>query len=310
MTLQSSDTYKPTTPPFVTTCFQHANPFGCIHAYIPGATRGLTREQLMELVERGHTRCIHCARSGDLRAQIRRFPLFGIPEALFGLDTWHGAKDIPPSAENRIVLWDIGIELPHEGKVLYANATTQSDDPSTMGPRLLAQQNSHAPWPLQLAIYAPASTKKAALSLMFVMTPEEPLEPALDLAVQAVGQLHRDQLSVACVLLAAAIETSLRARLEVEYARRGVEMHERATFSHLLERARMLLEPAPGPKLVGAVSALSKSARNPAAHGQSISVSREQVCEWMVDVAVVYEWTKLAASVYPTTGTADSKLSG
>jgi hypothetical protein len=309
MSLASSDADN-LTPTGVTTCFQHKNAFGCIHPYTPSEPTGLSREQLMGLVERGRARCTYCGRDSDLRAQIRDFPVFGIPEALFGLDVWHGAKEIPPSSEHRIVWWDIGIELPHEGNVLYANTTAQSDDPSTMGPRLLAQQNSHAPWPLQLAIYAPASSKKAALSLVFVMTPEVPLEPALDLAVQAVGQLHRHQLNVACVLLAAAVETSLRTRLEAEYAARGVDLDNRTPFAQLLERARMVLEPAPGPKLVGELNALTKSARNPAAHGQPIAVTREQVSEWMVDVAVVYEWTKLATSVHVKPGPPVASRSG
>jgi hypothetical protein len=171
-----------------------------------------------------------------------------------------------------------------------------------MGPRLLAQQNSHSPWPLQLAIYAPPSETDSALSVLFVMMPEKALEPALDLAVQAVDQLHRNQLNVACVLLAAAVENALRARLAIEYGNRGIEVDDRATFAPLLERARLLLNPAPGPKLVGALQALCKRARNPAAHGRALAVTREEVSEWMVDVAVLYEWSKLADSVYRSAG--------
>jgi len=63
----------------------------------------------MSLVVRGTTACTHCGRDGDLKEPVRCFPVFGNPEALFGLDVWHGTKDIPPSTEHRIVLWDIHV---------------------------------------------------------------------------------------------------------------------------------------------------------------------------------------------------------
>ena len=179
--------------------------------------------------------------------------------------------------------------------MLYANVTPQSDGES-MGPRLLAPQNSTAAWPLQLGVYVPPSDKPSALHMVFVMTPEQPLELPLELALQAVGQFHRRQFNVASILLAASVEASLRARLEKEYVRFGVSFDDRTMFQGLLERARLLLRPAPGPKLVGNLNALAKEARNPAAHGRAVAVERNQVAEWMVDVAVVYEWTRLAGS--------------
>jgi hypothetical protein len=144
-----------------------------------------------------------------------------------------------------------------------------------------------------------ASDFAAGLSIIFVMSPKEPLELPLQLAVQAVGQFHRSQLNVACVLLLASAEAALRARLRVEHAKRGMSL-EATTFSPLLAGARLLLDPAPGPQLVGALKALCKEARNPAAHGEPVMVTKEQVCAWMVDVAVLYEWSRFASSVYPS----------
>jgi hypothetical protein len=278
--------------PIVTTCFrQHS--LGCAHA----PPLGLTRPQLMEVVTRGHTNCLQCGMETDLRGTFPRFPMFGFAEALFGLEVSRITKRIPASRETRLVQWDIGIQLPHERSVLYADQTSYVDK-NFVGPRLLAQQNSHSPWPLQLGVYAPASEVETSLEVLFVMKPTDPMEPPIDLAVQAVGQMHRGQLNVASVLLAASVEASLRTGLKKEYARRSVGLEDRAAmgFASLLERARMLLNPPPGRKLVEALNDLTRSARNPAAHGRPVELTKEQVADWMVDVAVIHEWTKHAAS--------------
>ena len=88
------------TADLVTTCFKHPSPFGCSH----DPPYGLTKAQVVGLATRGHAKCIHCDEDGDARKQIREFPTFGFPEQLFGLDVWHGRKQIPASSEHRVVL--------------------------------------------------------------------------------------------------------------------------------------------------------------------------------------------------------------
>lgn len=170
----------------------------------------------------------------------------------------------------------------------------QGDD--NPGPRLLAPQNAHSSWPLQVSIYAPPSEREASLGLLFVMAPAHPLEQALDLAVQAVGQFYRRHLNVACVLLAASIEAALRKRIAVEYDARKVAFEDRQGLNGLVERARLLLDPAPGPKILDEIGKLASHARNPAAPGHAVAIAEAEVAGWMVTAAVVYEWTRLADS--------------
>jgi hypothetical protein len=79
------------------------------------------------------------------------------------------------------------------------------------------------------------------------------------------------------------------------YRERGVKVPNDLGYASLIERAQMLFDPAFGPQLIGHLKSLAKTGRNPAAHGnQANTLSREDVGMWMVDAAVVYEWSRHA----------------
>jgi hypothetical protein len=119
-----------------------------------------------------------------------------------------------------------------------------------------------------------------------------------ELALQAVRNFHHRNYNVACILLAASIEASLRGRVNEPYKAREVKPPSDLGFAALVERARLHFNPQFGPKLMENLKQLSKTGRNPAAHGvQTTEISREDVAMWMVDAAVVYEWSRYAVLV-------------
>ena len=282
----------------VTNCFKHPNPLGCMH---PGPF-GLTKRQVMDLATTGHTECRHCKEDRDAYWQIREFPRFGFPEGLFGLDTLRGSEEFPPSDEHRVLVWNARDAVPAGSRVLYANVTGVVNELDCAGPRFYAMQSNTSVWPLERAIHVPPSRLPTGISVLMVVTPEAPLDLPRDLAIQAVGLFHAQHLNVACVLLAAAAEAALRARLTLEYAARRVTLPSNHAFSQLLECARLLLNPQPGPKLIGKLKELVNLARNPTAHGRAVDVGPDDVAMWMVDVAVLYEWTRLAECVHDEAG--------
>ncbi len=76
-------------------------------------------------------------------------------------------------------------------------------------------------------------------------------------------------------------------------------------FMQLLERARMLLDPPLGEQMVGSLKDLASTGRNPSAHGSGDGGTREQVVSWMVDAALVFEWSRHATAGWdPATPTA------
>jgi hypothetical protein len=130
---------------------------------------------------------------------------------------------------------------------------------------------------------------------MVVVKPQEPaLDAPLEIALQALDAFHRHDLGIASVLLAASVEASLRSRLEEVYKERDVRLSDDCAFASLVERARLLLDPQPGPQLVGELRKLAAQGRNAAAHGRKAEVTREEVAGWMLNVAAIYEWSRHA----------------
>jgi hypothetical protein len=162
-------------------------------------------------------------------------------------------------------------------------------------PWVLAPQAAHHPWQMQLPFFVPSGPERQ-VAINLVVKPANPIPLARELALQAVRNFHRRDLNIASVLLAASVEASLRPRIEEAYSARGVEFQMRNMgFANLVEQARMHFLPAFGPQLVGYLRALANTGRNPTAHGnQTSTLSDETVAMWMVDVAVVYEWSRHA----------------
>jgi hypothetical protein len=281
------------------TCFRYSGRFGCVHPDEAGSE--VPVDALLAQVAHGHAKCPICRRDEDLRLAMRHFPAFGKPEALFGLDTWHGMIERPPTDEAYIHVEDLALHLPNAGRVLWFNQTPNMNNPKSGLdlPCILATQNMHHGWPLTLRVFIPKSKEPVKLSVSFVVAPKEPMDPPLEVAVRAVGHFHRREWSTAAVLLCASVEASLRRRVKAEYATRKVTFESRQmTLSQLVERARLLLAPMPGPKLMDDLKALGAH-RNPAAHGDDEpEITEEQIADWMVAAATVYEWAKHAKSVY------------
>ncbi|HET7540700.1 MAG TPA: hypothetical protein VFK05_12535 [Polyangiaceae bacterium] len=217
---------------------------------------------------------------------------FGAVEALFGLERLMFTKDIPASQHAQCIVVDPLPEVPSDWTLVYANMTPVSKSGFSFSelPRLLAPQNMHQTWSPHLTVFVPAGAERQ-INFSLVLRPPN-IERVRDLALQACQNLHRHELGIASVLLCAAAEVAMRERLVQVYGGRGVSFDaDKAGFSGLFERARMLLSPALGADLVGALKALAKEGRNPTAHGGSAVLTHDQVARWMVDVAILYEWT-------------------
>lgn len=281
-----------------TICFNDWRVFDCELSCKP-KHRGLNVKQVMDLATKGRTTCRGCGKQGTPYDLIKHLPVFGHPEAMFGLDVWHAKRTFAPSATDRTEIWDLASELPHRGTVLYANQTAIGSSSGAVPRLLVGQNNPMQPYLLTLAVHVPASEQETGLGMVLVMTPADPLDLPLDLAVQAVGAFHRWQLNMAAVLLGASIEAALRNRVQAEYKRRGVRFEDRVGATGLVERARLVVNPPLGGALLGDLAELFSDARNPAAHGNTTDLTRDQITRWMVAAAVVYEWARLGTSVYP-----------
>jgi hypothetical protein len=285
-----------------TICFNDWRVFDCELSCKP-KHMGLNVKQVMDLATKGRTTCRGCGKQGSPYDWIKNFPVFGHPEAMFGLDVWWGRQTFEPQPRDRIEMWDISSEIPHGGTVLYMNQTASASTPGTAPRLLVGQNNPMQPYLLQLAIHVPASREQTALGITFVLSPKDPPDLPLDLAVQAVGAFHRRQFNMAGVLLGASIEATLRDRVKKEYTRRGVNFDDRKGAATLLELARLLVNPVLGANLLNDLAELFAEARNPAAHGSATNLREEQITKWMVAAAIVYEWSRLATSVYPDPAT-------
>jgi hypothetical protein len=283
------------------TCFQSPLPFGCTKcSLLVTGNIALSLDDVLRYVTNGNVLCCRCRTRIDVREQFAHFPVFGMPEGLFGLHTWTGMREVPASKVPAILPWDVGPSLPYEGRIVYANITMAGPpDPDQLPFLMLRSQSPHAPWPTYFRFHVPASEAERTISLTLVVKPHEPPMPlALEIALQGVEAFHHNQLGVATILLAAAVEAALRGRFEAIYRQRRLRMPELG-FASLVERGELLFAPRLGAKLGGHLNALAKVGRNVAAHGKSVQVSREDVAGWMVDVAAVYEWAQHATAVAP-----------
>jgi hypothetical protein len=283
------------------TCFQSDVPFGCsgcpLSTTLSADGRVLVGpDDVLRYVTNGAMLCPRCRAPVDLRDQFAHWSVFGSPEGLFGLQTWLATRPIPATTQPQVITWDVGLDIPYSGAIVYANITNMgSGGPDEWVSLLLWNQSLHAPWPTCFRFLVPAGGERG-LSLLVVVKPfEPPLPLPLEIALQGVDAFHRGQFGVSAIMLASAIEAALRPRLEALYDARGVKLPAKEIgFMSLLERARLLLDPQPGPKLVGSLKELAQVGRNLAAHGQTADLNREQVAGWMVDVAAVYEWVQRA----------------
>jgi hypothetical protein len=268
---------------------------GLDHYHEGKAVFGVT--EVLQYISTSSVECPVCKKPADPRGALQAFPVFGNPEALFGMQVWRGSKKLPQTSGHQVVIWDLGVELPYDGRIIYANITQMVSDPSGFeSPALLIAQNSlHQGWPTHLRFHVPPGSEGRAISLLVVVKPTQPeLDTPLEIALQAVDAFHRGLLGIACVSLAASIEASLRPRIEDVYKSRGVKLPADMGFASILERARLLLDPQPGPKLVGSLRDLANVGRNVTAHGGKANVTCEDVAGWMVDAAAVYEWARHA----------------
>ncbi|HVY37522.1 MAG TPA: hypothetical protein VHM31_06290 [Polyangia bacterium] len=257
-------------------------------------------DDVLRYVTTGAISCPRCASRVDIRDRFGHFPVFGHAEGLFGLQTWRATHDIPPSTAADVMIWDVGPELPYTGRIVYANITNALHDEGSLteAPSLMLwNQSPHHPWHTRFRFHVPAGGRRS-ISLLIVVKPDSPTLPfPLEIALQAVDAFHRGHLAVAVVMLAAAVEACLRPRIEVIYKARGIRVPADIAFASLVERGRLLLDPQPGPQLVGALRELAQVGRNAAAHGRETALDRDQVAGWMVDVAATYEWVQLAQAV-------------
>jgi hypothetical protein len=226
--------------------------------------------------------------------------LFGRPESLFGL--YSQTLDIAFHDRNvaGVDIVNLREGTPVDGEVVYAVATPQGPASGegkeflNSMPWVIAPQAAHHPWRMDMLFFVPAG-QGHRIGLNFVVKPTEPLPLARELALQAVENFHRRRLNIASILLAASVEASLRPRIEDAYKGRGVAIPGDLGFASLIERAQMHFEPAFGAQLLGHLKALARKGRNPAAHGNHVNaLSTEDVGMWMVDAAVVYEWSRHA----------------
>lgn len=70
-----------------------------------------------------------------------------MPEGLFGLQTWLATKSIPATTHAQAITWDVGLDIPYGGPIVYANLTNiGSGDFDESVSQLLWSQSPHAPW--------------------------------------------------------------------------------------------------------------------------------------------------------------------
>jgi hypothetical protein len=292
--LASTPTRTRSTPNGLT-CFQSHVPFGCERCPITEVQILVGTADVLRFVTHGAVLCPRCGGRVDMRDQFAHFPVFGHPEGLFGLQTWVTTREIPATTHPQVLIWDVGLDLPYAGRIVYANVTNAGSGPLDEMPSLMLwSQSPHAPWSTSFRFHIPAGGERG-ISLLVVVKPDDPPLPfPLEIALQAVDAFHRNQFGVAAIMLAASVEASLRPRIEELYAARRVQLPGDIAFASLLERARLLLDPQPGPQLVGGLRELAQVGRNAAAHGHATNLTREQVASWMVDVAATYEWVQQA----------------
>jgi hypothetical protein len=280
-------------------CFRHyfaRNNCACTgHRY-------LTRNEVLQQATQGGADCPVCGERSDLREALRHFNVLGQLEGLFGLEIYTLQKDIPATQHGQLNLLDLALDIPYEASLVFANITPQAAD-FDEAPWLLAPQDSHKEWGLQMRVYVPPGPKRA-ISLMVAVRPRGDLEPGRELALQAADAFHRWRHGLAAVLLGASVEAILRPLALSVYKKRGVKMPENLAYGALIERARLLFEPSLGPQLIGHLRELSKDGRNPSAHGKNPGSSgnaslleHEKVATWMVDVATLYEWARVATPI-------------
>lgn len=258
----------------------------------------MTIDDVFRQVTRGAIQCPTCGTPRNLRDKFD-VPVFGMAEALFGLDSWMMTISLPASTHPLVHTLDAPADLPAGfGPLVYAHITISGsvDVDFDQLPMLLAPQNMHQAWSFPLRLYIPPGPERGA-NLIYVGRRTN-LELPRQLALQAVSSFHRSELNVASVLLGASVEASLRERLGAVYSDRRVGMPEGMGFKQLLERARMLLDPPLGEQMVGNLKALASEGRNPSAHGSGGGGTREQVVSWMVDAALVFEWSRHATAVW------------
>jgi hypothetical protein len=274
------------------TCFK--SPF-----VLPGcackARWSVMQQDVIDEVVRGGTTCKGCGTRRSLRESLRDFPYLGRLEAVFGLDVWVFPKEIPPSTEHKLVIMDPSLTIPYEGELVFANISIgcSEHDGFDQIPYLLAPQEMHYPWPLHMTFYVPPGGQRL-INVMVIVKPKDGVSPALDLGIQAVQAFHRRSFGLASLLLASAVEATLRPLIEKAYGERGVKLPEEIAYASLIERARMLYEPALGSQFVTHLKDLAREGRNPFAHGMTTSVTGEQVAGWMADVAALFEWCTIA----------------
>jgi hypothetical protein len=281
-------------------CFQKRDFFGsCCRADFT-----MTIDDVFRQVTRAAIQCPTCGTTRNLRDKFE-LPVFGMAEALFGLDSWSMMVVLPASTDPVVHTIDVPGNLPPSfGPLAYANIRIMESVAFDQLPMLLAPQDMHQPWSFPLRLYIPPGPERHA-NLIYVGRATN-LELPRQLALQAVSSFHRSELNVASVLLGASVEASLRDRLKTVYSNRSVNMREDLGFGQLLERARMLLDPPLGEQMVGKLKELASKGRNPSAHGSGGGGTREQVASWMVDAALVFEWSRHSTAVWdPAAPTAE-----
>ena len=134
-------------------CFK-GRVLGLAHQHEGRAVFGMA--QLMDYITTSRVHCPLCGETVNPSLEFPHFPVFGNPEALFGMDVWMGQKDLPATTHPQVVSWDIGVELPYDGRIIYANITQNPGDFSNEPPCLLLwNQSPHQPWPTHLRFYVP-----------------------------------------------------------------------------------------------------------------------------------------------------------
>lgn len=253
------------------------------------------RRHVLEQAINGGAICSRCGERSDLREALRHFHTLGHPEALLGLDVFVLSKEIPATSMHQVMIVDPEVSLPYECTLVYANYTPGCAE-FAEAPRLLAPQSTHQKWGLHMQFYVPPGGKRS-LSISLAVKPKAGLPEPLEIALQAVDAFHRGRLELTGILLGAAVEAIIRPLSETFYLSRSVAMPSDLGFAGLLERARLLFEPQLGAQLIGHLRELAKTARNPGAHGQATQLNRDEVAMWMVDVAVLYEWARVAKPI-------------
>lgn len=268
-------------------CFKGLFPTECGHF----SNRAVELTHVLAQVERGGFACPQCGMRLDLQT-AGLFTEFGYKEGIFGLTTLTFIKEIPSTTTMQVIQIDLP-QLSAEWRIHYCSVST-----TFLGefggfdeiPFLLAPSSMHQYWGLPLRACVPAGRERR-LTLSLVGKSEELPQP-LELGLQACELLGRGQYPTACVLIAASVEASLRTAIERAFIARSITMPENTGFAKLLELARMLIEPKMGSQLVGNLKRLAKEGRNPAAHGgANPTVTHDEVAHWLVDAALVYEWS-------------------